>query len=108
MSDFYCIACKIERGAFTNERTFEISLSKDIATLDGKVDGVLVGTAHYEYLRSSAKQQLSEDEPGYGEPIKGFVLCRVLQEIGKGRVVVEVPSADVMYVSEESLVAVND
>lgn len=104
MSRYYYIGCEIERGAFTNERTFEIQLSNQI-TYQGDQEGKLVGTAHASHLRTSAKQPLDEDDPRYGETIEGFVQCRVIRELPKERVLVEVPSADVIHVSRDSLIS---
>jgi hypothetical protein len=104
MPNFYYIACQIERGAFTNERTFEIELSEHV-TYQGENEGKLVGTAHASHLRTSKRQRLREDEPSYAETIDGFVLCRVLRELADEWVLVEVPSADVIHVSKDSLVS---
>jgi hypothetical protein len=104
MRQFYYIACQIERGAFTNERTFEIELSDNI-TCQGEHEGKLVGTAHASHLRTSERQRLGEDEPSYGEAIEGFVRCRIIRELPNEWVLVEVPSADVIHVSKDSLVS---
>lgn len=104
MKDIFCIACKIEHGAFTNERVFEIELSDKIKTYEEGSTGKLIGTAHADHLRDQNKGRLGEDEPGYGNSIDGFVLCRKLRESTKGWVIVEVPSADVIHISEDSLV----
>lgn len=105
MVDLYYIACTIEHGAFTNERVFEIELSSKIKAYDGDESGKLVGTAHTDHLRDQDKAPLGEDQPGFGRTISGFVLCRKLKELGGGWVIVEVPSADVIHVSEDSLIA---
>ncbi len=107
MRDYYCIACKIERGAFTNERTFTLELSPRF-TYVGKDEGLLVGTAHFEYLRNADKKPLSSDDPPFGEVIEGFVLCRTIGEPRGGWAVVEVPSADVIHVSTDALVPAED
>lgn len=97
MSDsFYFIPCAIERGGFSSERTFEID------TNDG---GKLVGTANVEYLRTESRRSLNDDTPEYGEIIKGFVACRQIEGAERdGMILVEVPSADMIYVSSEDLV----
>lgn len=105
MTDIFCIACKIEHGAFTNERVFEIELSDKIMTYEEGSVGKLIGTAHTDHLRDQNRDGLREDEPGYGNSIDGFVLCRKLRELTEGWVIVEVPSADVIHVSEDSLIA---
>ena len=107
MRQYYYIECAIERGAFTNERTFSLELSSRLTYL-GEREGHLVGTAHIEHLRDSRKKRLSPDEPSYGDTIKGFVLCRTVRELGGEWVVVEVPSADIIHVSRESLVSAED
>ena len=104
MGDLYCIACTIEHGAFARERVFGIQLSEKIRTHDGTTVGNLVGTAHPDHLRDRHKQRLQEDEPGAGNSVEGFVLCRKLREMDEGWVIVEVPSADALYVSEDALV----
>jgi hypothetical protein len=103
MREFYYIACQIERGAFTNERTFEVPLSANV-TYEGSSDGKLVGTAHFDYLRDKNKKPLGDEEPSYGETIEGFVVCRRIRELGKGFLLVELPSADVIHVAESSLI----
>lgn len=104
MTDLFCIACTIEHGAFTKERVFEIKLSDKIKTYKGTQTGKLVGTAHTDHLRDQDAAPLGEDQPGYGHTIEGFVLCKKLRDLGKGWAIVEVPSADVIHVSEESLI----
>ena len=88
---FY-IPCEIERGGFTSERTFEISVDS----------GKLIGTANVEYLRTDARHQLDEDTPSYGEKIRGFVACRKIREEDDG-VLVEVPSSDMIHVATKDL-----
>ena len=41
--------------------------------------------------------------PGYAERLSGFVKCRKVSEIDGETVLVEVPSADVIHVSADSL-----
>jgi len=104
MADLYYIACTIEHGGFTNERVFEIELSDKIKMFDGEHAGKLVGTAHTDHLRDRDRAPLHEDQPGYGNTIEGFVLCRKLRDLSGGWAIVEVPSADVIHVSEDSLI----
>jgi hypothetical protein len=99
----YYIECDIEGGAFQSERTFEVALSKKI-TYRGEDSGKLVGTAHVDYLRDSDKHLLEEGDPPFGEPRRGYVLCRAIRRLPDGWMLVEVPSADVIHVSEDSLV----
>ncbi len=103
MKDLYYIACRIERGAFTNERTFQIRLSPNVR-YRGENEGQLVGTAHVDHLYNAQRRRLSVDEPAYGETIDGYVLCRKIRELPNGRLLVEVPSADVIHVLEDELV----
>ncbi|MGD0899407.1 MAG: hypothetical protein ABR915_16340 [Thermoguttaceae bacterium] len=107
MREYYCIGCKIERGAFTNERTFTLELSPRL-TYEGGNEGRLVGTAHFEYLRDENKKPLSPDDPPYGITIEGFVLCRTIRELKDGWIVVEVPSADIIHISMDDLVPADD
>jgi len=99
----YGIECTIERGAFTNERTFQIPLSDAVTTHDGRTDGQLVGTAHRDHLRDANKQPLDEDSPSYGTTMDGLVLCRKLSDLPDGRALVEVPSADIIFVPKDAL-----
>ena len=68
----YAIECSIERGAFTNERTFQIPLSDEITTFDGRRQGQLVGTAHKDHLLDENKQPLDEDSPAYGTTMRAM------------------------------------
>lgn len=105
MSDIY-IACKIEQGAFTSERTFEIQLSTRMRTSSGETSGFLVGTAHQMHLLDSNKQPLDDDEPGYATKVNGFVRCEKIRELSDESVLVEVPSADLIHVPVNELVTV--
>lgn len=88
----FFIPCEIERGGFTSERTFEISVDS----------GKLIGTADVEYLRTEGRQHLDEDTPSYGEKIRGFVACRKIRE-EDDEVLVEVPSSDMIHVATKDL-----
>jgi hypothetical protein len=88
----FFIPCEIERGGFTSERTFEISVD----------NGKLIGTANVEYLRTEGRKPLGEDTPGYGEKIRGFVACRKVREENDG-VLAEVPSSDMIHVLTKDL-----
>jgi hypothetical protein len=96
MKDKFLLPCTIERGGFTSERTFELQLDSE---------DKLVGTAYFEYLLDERKRTLDEDTPGFGSPIKGFVVCRKIADLGADRALVEVPSADVIQVPSDDLVA---
>ncbi len=105
MSHVY-ISCRIERGAFTNERSFEISLSDKVKGSSGENEGILVGTAHRMHLLDTNKKALGEDEPNYGNPVDGFVRCEIIRALPDGWVLVEVPSADLIHVPESELITV--
>ena len=94
MPEYFLIACEIDRGGFSSERTFEIELPEQ---------GKLVGTAYVEYLLDENGQPLDEDTPQFGDPIKGFVKCRKIRDGDAETVLIEVPSADVVHVSADSL-----
>ena len=89
----YFIPCRIERGGFTSERTFEIDVTGG---------GRLLGTANADYLRLSDRSALDEDTPSYGEKIDGCVACRKVKEDGQ-TILVEVPSSDVIHVTASEL-----
>ena len=107
MKDHFYIACKIEGGAFTSERTFTIPLSEDVRW-QGETEGKLVGTAHLDHLRTRDKKRLPEDEPPYGSTLDGYVLCRKIRALPDSRLLVEVPSADVIHVSEDAVISVEE
>ncbi|MBN2581309.1 MAG: hypothetical protein JXB10_20175 [Pirellulales bacterium] len=94
MYETYLLPCSIERGGFSSERTFEIDLGP------GKK---LVGTAFVEYLLDREKKPLDENIPGYGAAVNGYVVCRKMRNLANNQVQVEVPSADVIEVSADSL-----
>ena len=90
------LPCVIERGAFTTERLFEVELP---------AGDQLVASAFFEHFLDGDKQRLSEDAPPFGQPIQGFVRCRVVRKIDD-QVVVEVPSADIIHVPSSELKAI--
>ena len=92
MSKFFYIPCKIERGGFSSERTFEITVAC----------GKVIGTANVDYLRTEDREHLDEDTPGYGDKIKGFVACRKIRDEENG-VLVEVSSSDMIHVATNEL-----
>lgn len=93
MPDIF-LPCKIERGGFSSERTFVIDLA------DGSK---LIGTADTEYLRDDKKNSIGGDQPPHGEQKKGLVQCRRVSD-EDGHLVVEVPSADLIRVTQGDLV----
>lgn len=103
MHKFY-IACQIELGAFTNERTFEIELSENI-NFQGETTGKLVGTAHVSHLQTSEQQPFNEGEPPYNEKVGGFVQCKTIRQLSPELFQVEVPSADIIHVSKDALIS---
>lgn len=98
MNDYFLIACTIERGGFSSERTFEIDLSEG---------GKLAGIANVGHVLDQNKSSLDEDTPAYGETIDGFVKCRKFRPNGPGEALIEVPSADVIHVSDRELTAID-
>ena len=91
----HLMKCKIGRGGFSSERSFEIELA------DGSK---LVGTADVRHLMNEKKEGLTDDAPQFEEMVDGFVKCRILRSDDKDRFVVEIPSADVVRVNQDSLV----
>lgn len=97
MSDtHFFISCQIERGGFDTERSFEIN------TPDG---GRLVGSASVRHFLNSNHKQLGDDIPPFGEVINGFVKCQVIRFLDATQALVELPSADVVHVSQEDLLS---
>ena len=90
------VPCLIERGGFSSERTFEISIS-------GRT---LIGTAYVEYLRDSHGRRIDENVPSFGESIPGLVQCRVIRDLDSQMVQIEVPSTDVMALPKEMLASI--
>jgi hypothetical protein len=95
VNEFY-MPCVIERGGFSSERCFEVELQ------DGDK---LVGLAFVEYVLDENMKPLDKNSPAFGKPIRGFVQCRLLQQIDEKTVLIEVPSSDVIRVPAEKLAA---
>jgi hypothetical protein len=95
MSQFYLMECMIESGGFSGEKTFEI----DVPNGDR-----LIGTASIDYVRDENRQPLDEATPGYGERIRGFVVCRKIRQTDGNRILIEVPSTDVIHVDSDVLI----
>jgi hypothetical protein len=89
---FRFIACKITRGGFSSERVFEIDVS-------GRA---VVGMAHVDFVRKDDGSPIG-DEPPPGATIEGYVQCRVIKRTGDDVVLVELPSGELVPVSEGSL-----
>jgi hypothetical protein len=92
------VPCRIARGGFSSERTFFIDVEGE--------ERVLCGTAHLDYLRDADRQPIGDEQPLPGEEISGFVQCREI-ESADGRVVVEVPSTDLLEMPRDNLVAID-
>jgi len=90
----HIIACKIRRGGFQSERAFEIT------SAEGEQK---IGTAYIEHLLSSTKEQLGNDEPPKGQTIDGFVKCRMLRQLSSDHFLVQVPSGDVVIISDHQI-----
>ena len=90
----YWIPCKIERGGFSSERTFEIKLANG---------DILAGTAFVRYFLDKHRQPLDEDLPQYNEPLDGFAKCRVVRQISDDEVLIDLPSSDVIRVPKGEL-----
>jgi len=93
---FYFVPCTIKPGGFSSERTFEVK---------NGCEGQLIGIASVEYLLDESRKPLADDVPGYGQEINGFVKCLLIKsDKERGVAMVELPSDDVVRVSETSLV----
>jgi len=89
------VRCRIERGGFSGERTFEVTLP------DGKR---LVGAADIQYLCDAGGNPLPDDQPPAGTVLEGFVNCRLVRWGDDDQVLVEFPSTDLMRVPEDELI----
>jgi hypothetical protein len=87
----HLIACMIERGGFTSERIFRLRLANG---------DELAGSAFVDHVLDENRRPLDNETSEYGQPMPGFVKCRMIRE-QDGGVLVEVPSADVIPVSAE-------
>jgi hypothetical protein len=96
MPESLFVPCQIERGAFSSERVFEITLA----------DGSTAGLANVRYLRNESQQPLDADSPAPGEKIRGFVQCHVIQRAADGTATIEVPSTDMLHVPADELVSI--
>lgn len=89
------VPCRIQRGGFSSERTFEIR----------EGDKSSMGTADVDYLRDGSWNHLDEDEPDENVVIEGYVQCKVLRTIGDDQVLIEVPGAKTVYATKADIVA---
>ena len=94
---FRFIECKIERGGFSSERVFEISLA-------GKK---IRGLSYVDFVCKEDGEPLG-DEPPPGESIAGYVQCRVIRATTKDRVLIELPSTELVDVPISSLTAADE
>lgn len=95
----FFLPCAIERGEFSSERVFEITV------VDG-IQRAWSGVSDVSYLRTERGEKLNGEQPVPGETIKGYVTC-FLRGIPKKdlSILVEVPSGDTVYVWFKGLVA---
>lgn len=98
MPESLFVPCKIERGGFSSERVFEIKVSHE--------GDSLTGTANLRYLLDEHRRPLSPDSPAPGTTIDGFVQCLLIEQSVDGTVTIEVPSTDMLNVSEDELVKI--
>ena len=91
------VPCRIQRGGFSSERTFEIRGG----------NGSSVGTADIDYLRDGNWNRLDDNEPDENLVIDGYVQCKVLRNVGDDRVLIEVPGARTVYAAKAELAAPN-
>ncbi len=98
MPDSFFVPCKIERGAFSSERVFVITLPDE--------GGTIRGTANIRYLLDEFKKALDHDSPAPGATIDGFVQCHLIGRADDGTVTIEVPSTDLLHIPENELVPI--
>jgi hypothetical protein len=89
MPEYFLVQCRVQRGAFSQERIFEVDLE------DG---GMLVGAANLAHLRDATGQALGDTVPDYDDEIDGFVECRKIENVGTDKAIVEFASSDVCQV----------
>ena len=90
----YCIPCTIDRGGFSNERTFEFNLTNG---------GLAVGLSDIEHLMDSTFQKLRPND--CLTPTKGYVKCRTLKSDAT-RVLVDVPQGETYTILRSQLIKV--
>ncbi len=86
------LPCDIYLGGFPSERVFEIRLP----------EGEYTGAAPREYFWTEQQQRLPADQPKErGTLMPGYVDARVAAELGKQRLLLSIPSGDVLEVNED-------
>jgi len=60
--------------------------------------------ASKRYLFDDKRKPLRDNVPAPGKSIEGFVFCRFIEKGEAGNSVVEVPSAELIYVADKDLV----
>jgi len=103
--EMYLIPCTIERSGSSSERVFKIQLSQKVKYRD-QAEDFLIGTANAKHLTDENRQPITEDWPSFGNESPGYVRCAKIRELSAGWLLVEVPSSDVIHVSEAELVRV--
>jgi hypothetical protein len=92
---YFLVPCTIKPGGFSSERTFEVKNGRE---------GHLIGVASAEHLLDEFRKPLADDVPGYGQEMPGFVKCMLIRsDEEQGVALVELPSDDVVRVSETTL-----
>ncbi len=95
----YFIRCRISRGGFVSERKFAI---RDCEKQE------ITGISDVDYLSDLQWNRLSDGEPPEGESIDGYVACRVIRNVSKDDVMVELPSSDLARVAECAIIKNRD
>src|SRR5262245_4799135 len=91
--DLIALPCKLSRGVFSSERSFEVALA------NGEV---YAGIAPRHFCWNAAGKLLGGDEATEDE-VDGFVAARFAYEIDGTQVAVEVPDGAVLAVRPETI-----
>jgi hypothetical protein len=84
------LPCRITRGAFSNERVFEIDLPD--------TSEPYVGAASRQYCWDQEGRALGESDPEEGAIVDGQVAARLLEKRGE-KVLVSIPDGEVIVVN---------
>lgn len=93
MSKYFKIPCTIERGGFSTERLFTVTISGEQNTFAG----------YYEHFLDGDGNPLELDSPPDGEVIEGYAKCRIIQRLEDGDFIISIPSSDSLVVPHEGL-----